>query len=274
MENNFKIACVQTEPKPDFESALTEIFSLSSQAINEGAKLIALPEYCGGLKTENGMLRPPSSIEKDHLVLNELKKYSKQKKIFILIGSIAILNSEGKIFNRSFIIDDEGNIISRYDKVHLFDVDLSETEKYRESNAVSGGKNVSVIKTKFGILGQTVCYDIRFPYLYRELSHAGAEIIFIPAVFTQKTGEAHWHVLNRARAIENGVFIVSPGAIGSVQGGGGGYGHSLVVNPWGEIISDAGGKRGVSFADINLKEVQLVRNKIPSLTHDKSIILS
>mgnify|MGYP005666178791 FL=1 len=237
MSKKFKIACVQTEPKPDYETALSEILSLSDEAVNEGAKFITLPEYCGGLKTENGLLKPPSSNEDEHLVLNELKKYAKSNQIFILVGSIAILNSEGKIFNRSFIIDDNGLIINRYDKVHLFDVDLSETEKYRESNAVSGGEKVNVCKTKFGILGQTVCYDIRFPYLYRELAKSGAQIIFIPAVFTQKTGEAHWHVLNRARAIENGVFIVSPGAIGEIQGGGGGYGHSLIVNPWGEILS-------------------------------------
>ena len=165
MSEKFKIACVQTEPKPDYETALSEIFSLSNEAVNEGAKFITLPEYCGGLKTENGLLKPPSSNENEHLVLNELKKYAKSNQIFILVGSIAILNSEGKIFNRSFIIDDNGLIINRYDKVHLFDVDLSETEKYRESNAVSGGEKVNVCKTKFGILGQTVCYDIRFPYL-------------------------------------------------------------------------------------------------------------
>ena len=274
MVKTYKIACVQTEPKPDFENALKEIFSLADEAINLGAQFITLPEYCGGLKTENGKLSPPSSAENEHLVLNEIKKYSKQKKVFILLGSIAILNSDGKIYNRSYIIDDKGFIVSRYDKVHLFDVDLSETEKYRESNSVTGGQIINVCDTKFGMLGQTVCYDIRFPYLYRELSQAGAQIIFIPAVFTQKTGEAHWHVLNRARAIENGVFIVSPGAIGKIQGGGGGYGHSLVVNPWGEIISDGGDKRGISLAEINLDEVQQVRNKIPSLTHDKKINLS
>ena len=273
MEKTYKIACVQTEPKPDFENALKEIFSLADEAVNLGAQFITLPEYCGGLKTENGKLSPPSSSENEHLVLNEIKKYSKQKKVFILLGSIAILNSDGKIYNRSYIIDDKGFIVSRYDKVHLFDVDLSETEKYRESNSVTGGQIINVCNTKFGMLGQTVCYDIRFPYLYRELSQAGAQIIFIPAVFTQKTGEAHWHVLNRARAIENGVFIVSPGAIGKIQGGGGGYGHSLVVNPWGGIISDGGDKRGISLAEINLDEVQQVRNKIPSLTHDKKINL-
>ena len=274
MEKTYKIACVQTEPKPDFENALKEIFSLADEAINLGAQFITFPEYCGGLKTENGKLSPPSSSENEHLVLNEIKKYSKQKKVFILLGSIAILNSDGKIYNRSYIIDDKGFIVSRYDKVHLFDVDLSETEKYRESNSVTGGQIINVCDTKFGMLGQTVCYDIRFPYLYRELSQAGAQIIFIPAVFTQKTGEAHWHVLNRARAIENGVFIVSPGAIGKIQGGGSGYGHSLVVNPWGGIISDGGDKRGISLAEINLDEVQQVRNKIPSLTHDKKINLS
>ena len=269
MTNTFKIACLQTRPMPNFDSALQEMYDLAVSAVKKGAKLIALPEYCGGLVTQGSLLNPPSALEENHKVLTELKKFSSKFKVFTLIGSIAISSSNGKIFNRSYIFDDRGKILSRYDKIHLFDVTLSESEKYRESSVVSGGNTISVCKTKLGILGQTECYDLRFPSLYRQLSQAGAQIIFVPAVFTKKTGEAHWHILNRARAIENGAYIVSPCAIGKVKGGGEGYGHSLIVNPWGEIISDGGNERGVSFADINLDEVELTRKKIPSLTHDK-----
>ena len=269
MSSSFKIACLQTRPMPDFDSALEEIYDLSILAVKKGAKFITLPEYCGGLQTKGSLLNPPSSQEKNHKVLIELKKFSSENNVFILIGSIAISSSNGKILNRSYIIDDKGEILSRYDKIHLFDVDLSDTQRYRESSIISGGNIISICRSKFGILGQTICYDIRFPSLYRELSQAGAQIIFVPAVFTKKTGEAHWHILNRARAIENGAFIVSPCAIGKVQGGGEGYGHSLIVNPWGEIIADGGNERGVIFADINLDEVESTRKKIPSLTHDK-----
>jgi predicted amidohydrolase len=160
---------------------------------------------------------------------------------------------ENKILNRSFIIDDEGNVISRYDKIHLFDISLSERESYCESASVHGGKNSVICQTPFGCMGQTICYDVRFPHLYRDLSQAGAEILFVPAAFTQKTGKAHWHVLNRARAIENGAFVVAPCAIGKIDGGGASYGHSLIINPWGEVLADGGVKRVLSVPLLILK---------------------
>ena len=274
MPKVFKIACLQTRPLPTFSEALNEAIGLAEEAVKQGADFITLPEYCGGMKTKGSSLIPPAEIEQNHPVLNGLIDFALKSKIFILVGSIAISGPKNKIYNRSFIIDNNGVILSRYDKIHMFDIDLSKTEIYRESDKVINGKNITVCKTDFGNLGQTVCYDLRFPSLYRELSQAGAEILFVPAVFTKKTGEAHWRVLNRARAIENGAFIVAPCAFGNVEGGGSGYGHSIIVNPWGEVISDAGEGKGIIYATINLDEVDTARRKIPSLSHDKAFELN
>ena len=174
--------------------------------------------------------------------------------------------------NRSFIIDDCGNIISRYDKIHLFDITLSAKKSYRESATVHGGQTAVICQTPLGCFGQTICYDLRFPHLYRDLSQSGAEILFVPAAFTKKTGEAHWHVLNRARAIENGAFVVAPCAIGKVEGGGESYGHSLIINPWGEILVDGGADSGFINVNINLEEVNSARNRMPSLSHDRAFV--
>ena len=264
------IACLQTSPQPEFQSALDLAVSLAEEAATEGAEFITTPEYCGGLRTEGSAFTPPSAPEESHPVLNGLRAFAKNKKKFFLIGSIAINGPDNKILNRSFVIDDKGNIISRYDKIHLFDVNLSERRSYRESASVHGGDSAVICQTPFAKMGQTICYDLRFPNLYRQLSQSGAEILFVPAAFTQKTGQAHWHVLNRARAIENGAFVVAPCAIGKVDGGGASYGHSLIINPWGEILADGGDQTGVIHAVINLDEVGIARQRIPSLRHDKS----
>ncbi len=273
MTKPFKIACLQTNPMPDLSSALAEALELGKVAIEGDAKLLTLPEYCGGLKTVRGAFHPPSYDEDKHPFLDALKDFSCKNNIFILIGSIAVNGPEGKIYNRSLILDNTGTVISRYDKIHLFDIDLSNKEKYRESDVVVPGNTISICKAKLANFGQTVCYDLRFPSLYRSLSKEGAEILFAPAVFTKKTGKAHWHILNRARAIENGAYVVSPCAVGKIEGGGEGYGHSLIINPWGEVLSDGGSKRGVTFGDINLDEVKSARNRIPSLLHDRSFNL-
>jgi len=271
-KTQFNIACLQTCPKPDFQSALDEAIALAEEAIEAGADIITLPEYCGGLKTEGSAFAPPSATEENHPVLKGLRDFAKIRKKYLLIGSIAIKGSAEKILNRSYIIDDFGNIISRYDKIHLFDIKLSEQESYLESATVQGGLKAVICQTPFGSLGQTICYDLRFPHLYRDLSKTGAEILFVPAVFTKKTGEAHWHVLNRARAIENGAFVVAPCAVGKVEGGGGGYGHSLIINPWGEILADGGADSGFINVNINLEEVSSARTRIPSLSHDKAFV--
>ena len=271
-KRQFNIACLQTCPRADFKTALDEAITLAEEAITAGADFLTLPEYCGGLKTEGSAFAPPSATEENHPVLEGLRNFAKNKKKYILIGSIAISGPADKILNRSFIIDDCGNIISRYDKIHLFDIKLSEQESYLESATVQGGQKAVICQTPFGCLGQTICYDLRFPHLYRNLSQSGAEILFVPAVFTKKTGAAHWHVLNRARAIENGAFVVAPCAVGNVEGGGGGYGHSLIINPWGEILADAGADSGFINVNIDLEEVSSARTRIPSLSHDKAFV--
>ena len=267
------IACLQTSPQPDFQSALDLAISLGEEAIANGAQFIATPEYCGGLKTEGSTFAPPSAPEDSHPVLNGLRAFARDQSRFVLIGSIAIDGPDNKILNRSFLINNEGTIVSRYDKIHLFDINLSEQQSYRESATVHGGHNAVLCETPFATMGQTVCYDLRFPNLYRELSQSGAEILLVPAAFTQKTGEAHWHVLNRARAIENGAFVVAPCAIGEVDGGGASYGHSLIINPWGEILADGGDQAGAVNAVIDLEEVRIARQRIPSLCHDRSFTL-
>ena len=271
-KRQFNIACLQTRPRPDFQTALDEAIALAEEAVASGADFLTLPEYCGGLKTEGSAFAPPSATEENHPVLKGLRDFAKIRKKYLLIGSIAIKGSAEKILNRSYIIDDFGNIISRYDKIHLFDIKLSEQESYLESATVQGGLKAVICQTPFGSLGQTICYDLRFPHLYRDLSKTGAEILFVPAVFTKKTGEAHWHVLNRARAIENGAFVVAPCAVGKVEGGGGGYGHSLIINPWGEILADGGADSGFINVNINLEEVSSARTRIPSLSHDKAFV--
>jgi predicted amidohydrolase len=268
-----RIACLQTRPRPDFASALTEAIDLAQSAIDGGAEFLALPEYCGGLKTVGAMFAPPAAREEEHPVLNGLRDFARANKVWMAVGSVAVPGADGRIFNRSFTLDDKGEIASRYDKIHMFDIQLSSDEVYRESARIAAGNQAVLAQTPFATIGQTICYDLRFPALYRDLAQAGAEILMVPAAFTKTTGEAHWHILNRARAIENGAFVVAPCAIGPVEGGGESYGHSLVINPWGEVLADGGTARGVVQATIDLDEVASTRAKSPSLG-DRNFALS
>jgi predicted amidohydrolase len=274
MSRPFNIACLQTRPKPDFGTALNEALSLAEAARGAGAQMLALPEYCGGLRTDGALFAPPHARESDHPFLNGIRDYARDKSLWIMIGSIAITGRDGKFYNRGFMIGPDGEIRSRYDKLHLFDIQLSETEVYRESARVIPGDATTLIETPFAKIGHTICYDLRFAQLYRELAQDGAEILAVPAAFTKKTGEAHWHVLNRARAIENGAFVISPCAIGPVEGGGESYGHSLIVDPWGRVVADGGALRGVVQATIDLDEVAKARGRIPSLQHDVTFDLT
>jgi len=270
MTNHTNIACLQTRPMPDFETALDEALSLARLAVAKGAKLLALPEYCGGLASNNGKIVAPHAMENDHPVLLGLRAFAAENRVWMLVGSVAITGPNGKIYNRSCLINDSGVVCTRYDKIHLFDIQLSEEEVYCESDSVEPGNRCVVADTPFGRVGLSICYDLRFAQLYRDMAQAGAEILFIPAAFTQKTGEAHWHVLNRARAIENGAIVVAPCAIGDIQGGGSSYGHSLIVSPWGEVLADGGDQQGVAQTSVDLASVAQTRARIPSLTHDRA----
>ena len=267
-----KVACIQTEPKNSIEDALEEALSLSSHAIDEKVDFLFLPEYCGGISSNGKLYTPPSEFEKEHLFLQEFKKFCKYNSVWALIGSIAVKLDNNKIVNRGFIINPDGEIVSKYDKIHMFDISINGEEHY-ESSTIEPGNKAVLVNTQFAKIGHTVCYDIRFPNLYRELAKAGAEILVVPAAFTKTTGSAHWHILNRSRAIENIAFVIAPCAIGNIPGGGASYGHSLIINPWGEVIKDGGEKRGIITASLDLNCVQEFRKQLPSLTHDKKFII-
>ena len=269
MARTLDIACLQTRPVPSFETALDEALGLADAAVQAGADMLFLPEYCGGLESDGAALRPPAAPEAAHPVLAALRTFAAQRKVWINIGSLAVTGPGDRIINRGFMLDDRGAVRGRYDKIHLFDVDLSATETYRESDTVEPGGEAVIHTTPYGLIGHTICYDLRFPGLFRDLAQGGAEIIACPAAFTRRTGEAHWHVLNRARAIENTCFMVSACAIGPVPGGGESYGHSLIVNPWGEVMADGGDIPGVVHARIDLDLVGATAARIPSLRHDR-----
>ncbi|WP_299847290.1 carbon-nitrogen hydrolase family protein [uncultured Roseovarius sp.] len=274
MPRPLDIACLQTRPMPDFASALDEAMPLASSAVTAGADILFLPEYCGGLATDGPRVTPPAAPEGAHPFLDAMQEFAAKRQVWINLGSIAIDGPDGRIINRGYMLDDTGNIRGTYDKIHMFDIQLSEDEVYRESVCVSAGNQAVIHDTPFARIGHTICYDLRFPDLFRSLAKAGAEIIICPAAFTRKTGEAHWHVLNRARAIETTRFVISPCAIGPVPGGGESYGHSLVVDPWGEVISDGGTLPGVVQARIDLDKVAETQARIPSLGHDRPFTLT
>lgn len=269
MKRRSRIACIQTRPQGSFSSATAEALALMEAAAANGAKLIALPEYCGGLKADGAKLVPPSAPESRHPVLAELRNFAAANKVWLLIGSLAVDGPADKILNRSFVVDSAGKIRARYDKIHLFDIQLSESEVFRESAFVLPGQQAVIADTVAGRVGMSVCYDLRFPGLYRNMAQSGAELLAVPAAFTKVTGQAHWHILNRARAIENFCFVVSPCAVGPVPGGIETYGHSLIINPWGEVLADGGTEPGVIYAEIDLDDVASARSKIPSLDHDR-----
>ena len=242
---------------------------MAESAAQAGADILFLPEYCGGLASDGAEFAPPAAADAAHPVVEAFRDFCRTSRVWTMLGSVAVEGPGGKIINRGYMIDDTGQIRGRYDKIHLFDIQLSETETYRESARVIAGGQAVIHDTPFGRIGHTICYDLRFPDLYRALAQAGAEIIACPAAFTKRTGEAHWHVLNRARAIETTSFMVSPCAIGPVPGGGESYGHSLVVSPWGEVIADGDTLPGVVQAHIDLDKVAEARARIPSLSHDR-----
>ena len=269
------IACLQTSPRPTFAAAREEAIALAEMAMEKGPSLICLPEYCGGLKSDEGRFVPPHAKEEEHPVLLALMGFARKNKVWICVGSVAITGKDGKYFNRSLLLDSNGRIKCRYDKIHLFDINLADNpHAFKESATVQFGQKVSLAETPFGKLGFSVCYDLRFSQIYREMSQNGAEILLVPSAFTKKTGEAHWHVLNRARAIENGAFVIAPCASGPIEGGGESYGHSLVVDPWGDILADGGIGSGVITSQIDLQKVQKTRMQIPSLQHDRDYELN
>lgn len=254
---------------PDMESAIDEAMPMAEAAVGAGAEMIFLPEYAGGLVSDGRRLVPPSAPENSHKFLNAFRDFAARRRVWVQVGSVAVDGPAGKLINRGFMLDDQGEISGRYDKIHLFDVDLSDNAVYRESDSVAPGNAAVIYDTPYAKIGHTICYDLRFPGLFRDLAQAGAEILCCPAAFTRVTGQAHWHILNRARAIENTRFVVSACAVGPIPGGGESYGHSLVVNPWGDVLADGVALPGVVYAQIDLDLIAQSANRVPSLEHDR-----
>lgn len=264
------VAALQTSPQATMALALDETLELAQQAVASGARFLATPEYCGGLVSDGSALVPPHAHEEDHDYLIGMQRFAAEAGVWVLVGSVAITGPEGRIYNRGFLLDAAGVVRSRYTKIHMFDIQLSETEVYRESARVVPGNEAVLMDTPVGRMGHTICYDLRFAHLYRDLAQAGAEILATPAAFTKKTGEVHWHALTRARAIENGAYMLSPCSVGPVPGGGAAYGHSLIVDPWGGIVAEGGEAPGVVLGEIDLARVSEARAAIPSLQHDRA----
>ncbi|MEI7598938.1 MAG: carbon-nitrogen hydrolase family protein [Aestuariivirga sp.] len=266
---SFIAACVQSTATPDVHADIRVLTDFIREAAARGARFIATPEYCAGLDTKGGKMFPVAFTESEHPVLPAMQGLAKDLKVWLLIGSIGVRAPDGKIFNRSFMLSPSGAIAARYDKIHLFDIDLGEGRVYHESATIEAGKAAVIAPCAEGMIGLSICYDIRFPHLYRAYAQEGAEMIAAPAAFTKVTGEAHWLVLQRARAIENGAYVISPGQCGTLAGGAECYGHSLIVDPWGRVLVDGGTEPGIVTAEIDLSHVAETRRRIPSLQHDK-----
>jgi predicted amidohydrolase len=269
MPQKFIAACVQNCATPDVEADIAILAKLIDNAAAQGAELIALPEYCAGLDTRDGMLHPFAVPENDHPVLPAMAGLARSHKAWILVGSIGIKSADGRIYNRGYMLSPDGALAARYDKIHLFDVDLGDGHVYRESATIMPGEEAVLAPCIGGPIGLSICYDLRFADLYRTLAKAGAQMLAVPAAFTRITGKAHWHILNRARAIENGAYVIAPCQYGTLAGGSECYGHSLIVDPWGRVLSDGGEAENVITAEIDLAEVVKTRARIPSLVHDR-----
>jgi predicted amidohydrolase len=269
-DKRFKVACVQHCAGLDVAANLATLARLIERAAARGADLVCLPEYCAAYGMTNGRLDVGARAEVEHEALQALSEQARRHRCWVLIGSIGVLAADGRILNRSYLLDSGGAIRARYDKIHLFDVDLARGESYRESSTIRPGETAPVVATPFARLGLTICYDLRFAQLYRALAKAGADVLFVPAAFTRTTGQAHWHVLLRARAIETGAFVVAPSQCGEApEGRLARYGHSLIVDPWGEVLADGGEDEGVIAAELDLARVADARRMIPALRHDR-----
>jgi predicted amidohydrolase len=267
-----RIALFQSNSGIDPQANAHALEDAIQQAAAGGAEMLFTPEMSGLLDRDIQRAGKNLRSEEEDLVLTSCREAAKRNRIWLDLGSLAVLVDGGKVANRGFVIDREGQIRARYDKIHLFDVDLPTGESWRESAVYSAGKGAVLVNgTPVGKLGLTICYDLRFPTLFARIAEAGADVISVPAAFTVPTGQAHWHVLLRARAIEAGLFVAAAAQVGQHEDGRQTYGHSLVIDPWGDVLLDMGEDRGVGFADIDLARISEVRSRIPALSHRRPI---
>ena len=264
-------ACVQMRSSRDIDENVAHASQLIERAAGEGAALVCTPEMTTLLERKAKSLFAVAKPEGEDPSVPAFRDLAAKLGIWLSIGSVPLLLGEGKCANRSLFISPSGEIVATYDKIHMFDVELGGGERYAESNSYAPGERAVLVETPFGGVGLSICYDLRFPHLYRQLAQAGAKILLVPAAFTQTTGEAHWHTLLRARAIETGCFVIAAAQGGHHADGRNTFGHSLIIAPWGEIIAEADhAEPGIITAKLDLSEVDAARSRVPALTHDRS----
>ena len=265
----FRAACLQITSNRDPERTFPTVAALVREAAAAGAMLIMTPEVTPMLEPRGRLVLEKARPEAADEWLPRYRALARETGAWLLLGSMAVKVEGARCANRSLLIDAGGGIVARYDKIHMFDVDLEGGESYRESRRYRPGGEAVLADTPWGRIGMTICYDMRFPGLYRDLAQAGAEYLTVPSAFARPTGYAHWHVLLRARAIETGCFVFAPAQCGEHAEGRKTYGHSLIVDPWGEILADGGEAPGVVMADIDPARIGKVRRMVPSLGHDR-----
>jgi deaminated glutathione amidase len=270
MAGKFRVACIHNCAEREMAQSIAALTALIHAAAKDGAELIQLPEMATMLEPRNELVVQKAKPEADDPGLAACRALAAETKAWILIGSLLIREpGANKVVNRSYLLDNQGAIVARYDKLHLFDVDLPSGEQYRESATVKAGDRAVLAPSPWGLIGLSVCYDLRFAYLYRALAQGGASYLSIPAAFTYTTGKAHWHVLVRARAIETGSYVFAANQGGTHAEGRRTWGHALIVDPWGEVLADSGERVGFIAADIDPAKVTEARAMIPALRHDR-----
>jgi predicted amidohydrolase len=266
---SFKAACLQVNAGNELMANCEAAALLACEARAAGADLILMPENVAMMEWGRTNIVLKAMPEEDHLALKFFRDLAREIGVWLHIGSLSVLLEGGMVANRSFVVRPDGGIAARYDKIHMFDVDLGLGEVYRESSTFQAGDHAVAVDLPWGRLGLSICYDLRFPHLFRALAKAECDFLAVPAAFTRTTGKAHWHVLLRARAIETGCFVFAPAQCGEHVNNRQTYGHALVVSPWGEILADALEQPGWVMADIDPRQVTDARKKIPSLEHDR-----
>ena len=269
MSETFTAACVQTTTGRDIAANIETAGALVRDAAEAGADFVLLPETVNLMELDRRARQEKIAADGGDAGLEGLCAVARETGVWLLAGSLVKRTEDGKAANRSFLIDPGGAVKAHYDKIHMFDVDLGDGEVHRESNAYEAGSKAVTADLPWGRLGMTVCYDLRFPHLYRTLAQGGADFLSVPSAFTRPTGEAHWHVLLRARAIENGCYVFAPAQCGEHENGRRTFGHSLIVSPWGEVLADGGEEKGFVTAEIDPAKVAEARAKLPSLAHGR-----
>ncbi|MEO5375276.1 MAG: carbon-nitrogen hydrolase family protein [Alphaproteobacteria bacterium] len=270
MSDSFTVACLQVNAGREVGPNVDTACRLARDAAGQGARLVLMPENVAMMEWGRDNILGKAMPEEDHAALAAFRDLARELGIWLHCGSLAVRLPGDMVANRTYVLDPGGTVVGRYDKIHMFDVDLGNGEIYRESSTFAPGDRAVRVETPWGGLGLSICYDLRFPHLFRALAQGGASFLAIPAAFTRVTGEAHWHVLLRARAIETGCYVFAPAQTGEHVRGRQTFGHALIIDPWGEVLADAGLDPGIILAEVDPARVADARRRIPALTHDRS----